>query len=220
MIVADAAFGTRSGTALKASSAVGARCRKGPLAWAGSCPASGLLHRLGACRRVMMDVQTGSPACAYSPATPAAEHEFGTVGGCWPFSSARENLLSTRRPLWLRSWLSRRRTQIRPLAGGWGAGGTIGESKPDRAAYHLHARPGRHGRTRDVSGDRDGSLACGSVAVAFEGHQRSANCLRLPSGVFGLVGWCGWLTCQGAAGLVRWVERDAELDGGPRRRSR
>jgi hypothetical protein len=30
MIVADAAFGTRSGTALKASSAVGARCRKGP----------------------------------------------------------------------------------------------------------------------------------------------------------------------------------------------
>jgi hypothetical protein len=174
-----------------------------PLAWAGSCPAIGLLHRLGACKPVMMDVQTGFPACAYSPVAPAAEHEFGTVGGCWPFSSARENLLSTRRPLWLRSWLSRRRAQTRSLAGGWGVGGTIGESKPGRAAHHLHARPGRHGRTRDVSGDRDGSLACGSVAVAFEGHQRSANCLRLPSAVFGLVGWCGWLTCQGVAGLVR-----------------
>lgn len=90
----------------------------------------------------------------------------------------------------------------RSLAGGWGAGGTIGESKPGRAAHHLHARPGRHGRTRDVSGDRDGSLACGSVAVAFEGHQRSANCLRLPSAVFGLVGWCGWLAARVFAGLV------------------
>jgi hypothetical protein len=78
----------------------------------------------------MMDVQTGSPACAYSPVAPAAEHEFGTVGGCWPLSSARENLLLTRRPLWLRSWLSRRRAQTRSLAGGWGAGGTIGESNP------------------------------------------------------------------------------------------
>ena len=142
---------------------------------------SGRAGRFSACRPVMMDVQTGSPACAYSPVAPAAEHEFGTVGGCWPLSSARENLLLTRRPLWLRSWLSRRRAQTRSLAGGWGAGGTIGEAKPDRAAHHLHARPGRHGRTRDVSGDRDGSLACGSVAVAFEGHQRSANCLRLPS---------------------------------------
>lgn len=58
-------------------------------------------------------------------------------------------------------------------ARGWEAGGTSGTPLPGPCRPpHLHVRPRRGGRTQHVSGDGDGSLACGYFSCCVHRSDR------------------------------------------------